>query len=265
MLKPQSSDGDIYESDPFIRYLPEIQRAIACVSRRRRLSREEAEDFTGLVALRLLEDDRAILRKYKGRSKLFTFLLVVVDRILLDDRVARWGKWRASAAARRLGPVAIALEQLMSRDSLSFDQACEALRINRGLSPSLPELRAMFERLPTHATRRFVGMDAAADKTCDAPPTDLRLLRPHALRTLHALRRALGLLTADERELIQLRFTKRRTVADIARLRGVAPKGLHAVYYRLLRRLRDELTKQGIAHAEVMTWLGDLDDVLGSS
>ena len=57
------SDFDRHPApDPFSSNLPCIQQAIRMVVRRRRLSADEGEDFSGHVMLRQLENDRAVLR-----------------------------------------------------------------------------------------------------------------------------------------------------------------------------------------------------------
>src|SRR5262245_61007781 len=105
-------------ADYFSSRLPEVDRAIAFVVRRHRLAADTAEDFASVVHLRLLEHDCAVLRKFEGRSRLQTFLVVVVQRLFLDYRIALWGKWRPSAEARGLGPLGIKLDRLRSRERL---------------------------------------------------------------------------------------------------------------------------------------------------
>ena len=244
---------------PFSTHLGVIRDAIGYVTRRRRLSSDEAQDFASIAVLRLLEHDCAILRRFEGRSSLRTFLIVAIDRMFLDYRIARWGKWRASAAARNLGPVARSLETLMRRDGLSFDEASETLRVNHGVSTPPRELEAMLGRLPARAARRFVGEDALEHVAFDGPGPELGLLGPHAARTLKALRRALARLTAAERALIRMRFVEERTVSDIARARGAGLKTLYRTFERLLARLKADLECEGIVASDVRGWLGRID------
>jgi DNA-directed RNA polymerase specialized sigma24 family protein len=245
--------------DPFSTHLAVIRDAIGYVTRRRRLSRDEAHDFASAAVLRLLEHDCAILRRFEGRSSLRTFLIVTIDRMLLDYRIARWGKWRASAAARTLGPVARSLETLMHRDGMSFDEAAQTLRVNHGIPTTPGELEAMAERLPVRAARQFVGEDALEHVAFDAPGPELALLGPHAARTVKALRRALSRLTAMERALLRMRFVEQRTISDIARARGAQPKPLYRTFERLLARLKADLEGEGIAASDVRSWLGRID------
>ena len=78
------------------------------------------------------------------------FLTTVVTRLSLDRRVKAWGKWRPSVEAKRLGPPAIALERLTTREQLPLDQAIETL-LARGESTSEAALRSMAGQLPRPA------------------------------------------------------------------------------------------------------------------
>src|SRR5947209_1314930 len=105
-----------------------VERVIRFTSRRQRLDEADAEEFASTVKLRLIENDYAIVRKFQGRSHLSTFLTIVVQRMLLDYRIHHWGKWHASAEAKRLGDVALELEQLLHRDGRTIDDALPLLR-----------------------------------------------------------------------------------------------------------------------------------------
>src|SRR5688572_2526377 len=96
--------------------LPLLERILAATCRRYRLSREEAEDFSSVVRLKLIADDYQVLRAYAGRSSLASYLGAVVQRAWLDHCNHLWGKWRPSAEARRLGPLGIRLDTLLHRD-----------------------------------------------------------------------------------------------------------------------------------------------------
>src|SRR5258708_2416755 len=103
--------------------LTEIQDLTRRVAQRHHLGRDEREDFSSFVLLRMLEGDCAILRKFRGTSSLRTYLTVVVHRLLLDFRVQERGKWRPSMASRRQGTLGCQLDLLMNRDGLELEQA----------------------------------------------------------------------------------------------------------------------------------------------
>ena len=254
------SDFDRHPApDPFSSNLPCIQQAIRMVVRRRRLSADEGEDFSGHVMLRLLENDRAVLRRFEGRSSLRTFLIVTIDRMLLDYRVSRWGKWRASAEAHRLGAIALLLERLVYRDGLSLSEAGEMLRLHHGVTPGAAELDALFARLPVRRSRQFVSERALDGIAGQGESPDVCLSRPYVARTVKALGRAVERLGAEERSLVSMHFSEGRSIADIARVQRVDQRALYRRLQAVLARLRSDLEQQGIVAEDVCGWLGQAD------
>src|SRR4030095_15510318 len=102
----------------FLTHLPAIDGIARAAARRRRLTPDEADEFRSTVRLRLLEEDYAVIREFRGSSSFKTFLTVVIARQCLDFRASAWGRWRASSRARRLGDTAVALQHLMIRERL---------------------------------------------------------------------------------------------------------------------------------------------------
>jgi len=76
-----------------------LDTVIRAVARARRLACGDFQDFAQTVHLKLLERRYDAFSRFRGDSSLRTYLTVVVTRILLDWRNARYGKWRPSAAA----------------------------------------------------------------------------------------------------------------------------------------------------------------------
>src|SRR2546423_12833075 len=105
-----------------------IDRVIRFIAHGQRLDESEAEEFGAIVKLKLCENDYGIVRKFEGRSNFGTYLTIVVARMLLDYRIHCWGKWHPSAEARRLGDLAVDLEQLLHRDGRTLDDALPLLR-----------------------------------------------------------------------------------------------------------------------------------------
>src|SRR5215472_17913272 len=111
----------------FLANLQTIEGLVQMVARQQRMTWAEAEEFASIVRLRLIENDYAILRKFRGGSSLRTYLTVVIARQALDYRDACWGRWRPSRAARRLGRTAVTLERLIVRDGFTLDEAWRAV------------------------------------------------------------------------------------------------------------------------------------------
>ena len=142
-------------------HLELVDQIVRMTGRQRHLSVIEQEDFASFVKLRLIEDDYAILRKFQSRSSLRTYLIAVIGRMSFDFCVERWGRWRPSAKAERLGPVAITLERLVSRDGHTLEEAMEIVRTNHAATQTDAELRALWNELPVRSKTIEVSEDAA--------------------------------------------------------------------------------------------------------
>lgn len=241
----------------FLSLLPLVESLVSFLRQRHRLSSAEAEDFASHVRLKLLEDDYQVLRKFQGRSSLKTYLTTVVQRLFLDQRIAQWGKWRPSQEAKRLGPLAMRLESLVTRDGLALDEAVETLRTNHGVVEDRTVLRDLFQRLPSRSPRRFVGEEEiealATSGEVEAAVLD-RERAPRARHLLSALNAALAGLPASDRVLLRLRFDEGLTVAEIQRSLKLDPGKLYRRFEALLATLRSALESQGFDGKEI----GDL-------
>lgn len=244
----------------FLDQLPLIERVIASVCRRNGCWGDEAEEFAATVKLRLVDDGYRVLRRFKGRSSLATYLTTVVHNLFRDHRIARWGKWRPSAVARRMGPVAVQLEVLTRRDGRSLSEAVEILRANFGVTESAPALERLAEQLPARVGRRVDGEEALADLAADDGVVEQGLrdrerARAHD-RTQAALTRAIAALDPEDRLLLRLRFQDGLTVAAIAGALGFKPRALYSRYERTLRAVRAAMEGEGASAADVAELLG---------
>src|SRR5262245_46902863 len=132
----------------FLENLETIERIIGAICRRHVLVGDDRDDFDSYVKMRLIEGDYAVFAKFQGLSSLTTYLTVVITRFFQDFRTSRWGRWRHSAEANRLGPVALTLEILIYRDGHSVREAIQILRSRGGDLPTDRELIELAARLP---------------------------------------------------------------------------------------------------------------------
>ncbi|HEY3380788.1 MAG TPA: sigma-70 family RNA polymerase sigma factor [Vicinamibacterales bacterium] len=243
-----------------LQHLDMVDRVVGFVCRRHHLSYTETEDFASSVRLKLVENDYEVLRKFEGRSNLQTYLTVVIQRLFLDFRITTWGRWRPSAEAKRLGPTAVLLERLTSRDDIGLDEACEMLRANHGVRHSDQELRDLAAKLPVRLKRQRVGEEALSEIANPVERTEFDALRAAyacaATRTGAALAAAIGALPPEDRLVLKLRFEDNLHVSEIARVLDVDQKPLYRRIEALLRALRTRLESQGIRRDEISDWLG---------
>jgi RNA polymerase sigma factor (sigma-70 family) len=229
---------------------PTIQRIVGFVASRHHLSSAERQDFGSYVTLKLLEDDYAILRKHQGRSSMRTYLSTVIARLFLDFRIAAWGKWRPSAAARRCGPIGVLFEQLTTRDGYSVEEAFELLRTNYRLELERRDIDELVARLPVRYRRRFESEDALTKIGAGRSPAEEALAREAERlvgdRITDSLRGTLADLDPEDQLLLTMRFEDGCTVSEIAQVLRLDQKRLYRRLDHLLDVLRDSLERDGI-------------------
>ena len=238
--------------------LPLIDLIVRTTGRRRHLSAEQ-EDFAGFVRLRMVEDDYAVLRKFQHRSSLRTYLAAVIGRMSLDFCVERWGRWRPSAVADRLGPVAVLLERLVTRDGYTLNEAIEIVQTNHASELSPGELRDIWAQLPARIKTTEVGEEAAAavpsTQTAESSVEDAERL-VNVERLERTLQLAFATIPAQDRVLVALRYDQELSIVEIARLTGSSVPTLHRRLDRTIKDLRRALTASGFDPREVAGLIG---------
>ncbi|HEX7705380.1 MAG TPA: sigma-70 family RNA polymerase sigma factor [Thermoanaerobaculia bacterium] len=246
----------------FIDSLSLIERIAASAARRQRLPDADLDDFASIVKLKFIENDYEVLKKFQGRSSLSTYLTAVIHRVLLDYRIHEWGKWHASAEAKRLGSLAVDLERLLHRDGRSLEEALPILtKSDPSLTPELAE--DLVRRLPSRPPkRRMVALEDAAAVT--APDHELVTFdREEVSSRLSAtVTTFIDGLPSDERLPFRLRFENGMTVAQIARSMKLDQKLLYRTIDRQLRALRALLEDEGVSTEEVAGLIADRSVVL---
>lgn len=236
-----------------------INQIVRTVGRRRHLSATEREDFASFVHLRLVDDNYAILRKFQNRSTLWTYLAAVIERLSLDFCAEKWGRWRPSAVAERLGPAAVVLDRLINRDSHTVDEAIEIVRTNHGVGLTYGELCKIWEQLPQKVRTTEVGEEAAevlsSNDSSEAAIDDANL-QQNIDRLQSALQTAFAQIAAQDRVLIALRFDQDLSMVEIAKLTGSSVPTLHRRLDKSVKQLRLALSQAGFDPREVANLIG---------
>lgn len=244
-------------------HLPEIERIVEVVCRRRGVSGDEADDFRSWALERLIEADYAILRKFRGDSSLRTYLVVVVNNLFRDHIVRLRGRWRPSAQAERMGTVGVALEELLHRKGRTLREASTELRSRGVCDLSVRRLAELAALLPDREPLRPERVDPVVlEKLPGDGGADREVLRAESAErrggVLDALEGALSRLASEDRLIIRLRFLEGLSVAHIARTLGLEQKPLYRRIERVLRKLRRGLEDRGVTGAGVAALLADV-------
>jgi RNA polymerase sigma factor for flagellar operon FliA len=230
----------------FLDNLPLIERILSIIARRHALSRTDAEDFGAWAREHLIADDYLAIRKFGGRSSLATYLSVVLSNSFHDYRNARWGRWRPSASATRLGPVGVKLEELLYRDGHSVREAAAILQ-GRGANLSDGEVARLAARIPARSSVAEVGLEAADEASMSSP--EASSLSDDDAVVIAALRTVMNQLPAEEQVIMRMRFWDEVSVADIARALRLDQKPLYRKLESIQHRLRAALEERGIDRA----------------
>ena len=231
-----------------------IEKVIRFVASHYRLSAQERDEFASDVRLRLIDNDYAVLKKFEQRSNLQTFLASVITRIYFDYRDKQWGKWRPSAEAKRLGPVATLLERKMVRDKLPFGEAVESMRTNHGVTESREELYALLQKLPPRTPRTMVGEQALDEVEGGLRGDDVLIARERAdrrRRAIEAVDRAVKCLPDQDATIFQLHYLQGAKVAEIARMMTLDQKKLYRRIEGIRETVQHMLEEEGFTPADL--------------
>lgn len=213
------------------------------------------------MKLRLVDRDYAILRSYDQRSGFATFISIVVQRMALDYRIHTWGKWHASAEAKRRGPLAVELDRLLHRDGRTLDESLLALS-SKHPDVTRESLQALAESLPTRPPRhRDVNLDEAESVAgTHGGDVEERLLakeRRSASEHLSAtMAGVIAKMPEEDRVILQLRFEGGMAVSQIARAFGLDQKLLYRRLEKLMHDMRGLLERSGVAARDALDLIG---------
>jgi RNA polymerase sigma factor (sigma-70 family) len=248
--------------------LPLVDSVVRTIARRNGLTADEEAELGSSIKLKLVENDYEVLRKFEHRSQLRTYLITVVQRHFLDDRNARWGKWRPSANARRHGPAAILLDQLITRDHLSFDDAAQSVAARYGDAVSREQLSEIAAQLPARSSRVFVGEEALehvpSPVSDGADAIESRERQRIGDRVERALAEALRNLSDEDRAILRLRFCENVKIARIAELMGAPAKPFYRRIEELMGVLGKALRAQGVSERDVAAIIEHTDVQMGN-
>ena len=233
------TEPDDYEAF-FHANLPLIEKLLAAIAHRYGLRGDDAEEYVAWARARLWEDDYAVLRKWRRESKLSTYLAVVLTNLAHEFRIRRHGRWRASAAALRLGHLAVLLEKLVYHHGMRLEEAGEWLRTRGETALTNRDLVALLAQLPQRTPPPRPG---EPEPVIDEIPADGVVGRRAA--RLGGRRRAAGDAPGAARRdrpaagpgagHHPMYFLDGQTLAGVARALGVEQKPLYRVKDAALR------------------------------
>lgn len=210
----------------------------------------DAEDFQQHALMRLIENDYAILEKFEGRATIQSYLSVVIGNLFADYRDHLWGKWRASADARRIGPLAERLEELLVRDALTFEEAYETLVAKDRITESRGEIERIAGQLPIRTRRRMEGDETLVTMPAIGLAADRSVTAAEQQRVADwvgaIVKRELRAAGVQDCLIFVLRNKDKRTGGEVGALLNIDSKAVYRREERVRDRLREALEAEGL-------------------
>jgi hypothetical protein len=107
----------------------------------------EPDTLFNEVLDRLKEDDFRVLKDFKNRSKLTTYLTTIIAHLIIDIRRKIEGRNRASERAKAIGPLGEKLYDLVFIKGYPLEEAFSFLKKADGISETLEEIEIMVEKI----------------------------------------------------------------------------------------------------------------------
>ena len=225
---------------------PHVEQVIQDLARRHYLAPAEIDEFREAIERVLERNDYELLRAFDGRSTWETYLTTVLTRQFFVFQTALWGQWRPSAAACRMGPAAMLLEELTLRDRIPVQDAIEFMRVRHRVD------------LPRHRLQQMAAeLGVSVSRTPTSAGANARVLRDARLQS--ALRDALALVSPDDRLMLELRFRDRQPLTRIAQVLKTEARPLQRRIETATDVIRTSLLTQGIPTEDVEALLRHAD------
>lgn len=245
----------------FLEHLGWIDKMAALASRKHGRREADVEDFASWAKMRLMEDDYAVFRSFRGEAGWKTFIATVMVRLSIAYSRKEQGRWRPSAAAARMGTPARELEQLVRRDGYTVPQAGEKLRTAGVTHLSNLELARLLDGLGERTPLRPLEVtdDPVVESTESADRADERVEAAEARTERSALKAALlrGMeaMSYEDRMIVWMHYGEERTLAYVARALNIEQKPLYRRINKLRDLLRTLLEREGVSGREVRAML----------
>ena len=215
---------------------------------------DAADEFASWARLRLFEDDCAVLRKFRGESSIRTYLTTVLVHLFLDWRNAQWGRWRPTASARRLGPLAVELERLVLRDGRDYEEAVGTL-VSTQAAVSGAECDETWSKLKRQPVRKMTSTEMLIEVPAqDEAHTrvDFEDSSLKAQRVSSAVRQSLRRLDDQEQIILRLNYVNNFTAKQIAEVTGLVAKPLYRRIEQIVAKLGQNLQAAGLTKDETL-------------
>lgn len=256
--RSRSGRDEPWSDDPrevAVLYWEKVEELVARSRPHYKADEEEADAVESIVKVKLLEDDCKIIRDFRHESSFGYYLNTIVQWTFSDLFTRRFGKWHSSAAAVRLGPVAVKLEKAIVRDGHTQDEAM-SMMLTTYPDLSRRQLEEMLEQLPVRQPRPSkVSLEEVGEQE-QAGEVDERAITGERLRIKNnvavVVNRFIEALETPDRLLLQFLFDDGLKISNIAVILKRDQKSLYRRRDQLFAQLRKALDDAGITREDAV-------------
>ena len=207
----------------------------------------DPETFFNQVLDHLTAYDYKVLREFKNRSKITTYLTTIISRLFIDIQRKHKGRSRAKEWARKIGPVGEKLYKLVFEKGYSVDEAYEYLRTPESITESFDEIQMMVEKMRGRQTSGLPQMPIMGND----PEQDLVTKQREEL-IKKVFNETLSELSNEEKLLIRMRFPlsddeEPKSLLEIGRMLHTTEKAVDSRIRRILAKLKEKMLRHGLS------------------
>jgi len=260
----EMSPEEIFEAN-----LEDVEAVARSICKRHYIYGKEADDFVSSVKEKLIEDDFRRIRAYRGISTFRAYLHTVISRIYSDQMRKIYGRYRPSAKAKSLGPVAVILECLIN-ERHSFDEAYEILTTNHCISITKKRAYEIYCKLPEGKVRGL-SIDVGDEELLGIADTknrpDQMLLNKELLKekeevllTLEKVReKIVKSLSEEDRLILKMKFQDDMETPKIAKALNRQTNYVNRRIRNILSMFKREILSKGISEDDAIDVIKDME------
>lgn len=208
---------------------------------------EALELFNRVIDL-LKRDDYKVLRQFKGRSTLKTYLNMIIANQMVEMIRKKRGRDRSKERAKKLGPIGLQLYQKVMKEKKSLEEAYGEMKAEAGFSLSLSECEDMLREIRGKKRR---GKNELAIADVMHNPESLLLEADAQEKVSIIIKRLMSQLNGKDRLILRMRFpadedTEPLSIDEIARMLNFNKKAVYMRISRALEKSRKILEQSGI-------------------
>jgi len=203
---------------------------------------------------RLREDNFRVLKDFKNRSKLTTYITTIIAHLIIDIKRKMEGRNRATERARAMGPLGEKLYNLVLIKGYPLEEAFSFLKKTDQITETLQEIEIMVEKIKGRTSGHPLP-GTFIEK--DTPEAALEIKQREAL-TKNALDEVLAELTNEEKLIMRMRFPlsedeEPKRPSEIARMLGISEKAVDSRMRRALSRCKEMMLKHGLSISDLIS------------